>query len=72
MRRYQVLCETTKRSEILTFSVKVNVQEWQSYYSREKIMKRQENGCGLLVDFHSMTLKILRKRILRDIFNTYI
>lgn len=67
-----MLRETIKWSEILTFSAKVNVQKWQSYYSFEKIMRKKKNVCGLLVDFHSMGLKILRKLILGEIFSIYI
>lgn len=57
--------------EILTF-VKVNVQKWQSYDSFEKIMKREKNVRGLLVDFHSMTLKNIKKTLFLEEYSVFI
>lgn len=48
--------EATKWSEVLTFSLKVDVQKQQSYFGFRTI-KRKKNVYDLLLDFYSMTEK---------------
>ena len=48
--------EATKWSEVLTFSLKVDVQKQQSYFVFRTI-KRKKNVYDLLLDFYSMTEK---------------
>lgn len=71
LRKYLVFCEATNWSEILTFSVKIDVQKWQSV-CLEKIIKRKKNICDILVDFYSMTLKKMKRTYSWKIFNLYI
>ena len=48
--------DATKWSEVLTFSLKVDVQKQQSYFGFRTI-KRKKNVYDLLLDFYSMTEK---------------
>ena len=48
--------EATKWSEVLTISLKVDVQKQQSYFGFRTI-KRKKNVYDLLLDFYSMTEK---------------
>lgn len=48
--------DATKWSEVLTFSLKVDVQKQQSYF-RFRTIKRKKNVYDLLLDFYSMTEK---------------
>lgn len=49
--------EATKWSEVLTFSLKVDIQKQQSYFRFRRTTKRKKNVYDLLLDFYSMTKK---------------